>query len=139
VMLCRSKLILRKQKNGKENQVITLNSTAQTVLNKALLNPSEFVFYSPYTDDGSLGDFKKGWIAVREKANLLHKDFHTLRHTAITRVAKKVHNIFELQDYSRHNSVISLERYRHHFENKRAIAEYASFPLNYDATIDATV
>ena len=35
------------KKNGTENQIIPLNSTAQTVVKKALLNPSESVFYSP--------------------------------------------------------------------------------------------
>ena len=48
-------------------------------------------------------------------------------------------NIFELQDYSRHKSSSSLDTYRHLFSNSEVIAEYASFPLNYDATIDATL
>ena len=138
ILSCKTKVILRKQKNGTENQIIPLNTTAQIVLKKALLNPSKFVFYSPLTKDGGLGDFKKTWVTVRKEANLLHKDFHTLRHTAITNVAKKVRNDFELQDFSRHNSIASLERYRHHFDNKQEIAEFGAFTLNYGATIGAT-
>ena len=116
----------------------TLSPRTQIPHVRALLNHSDYVFSSPHTDNGSLGDFKKAWKTVRKNAGLSDRDFHTLRHTAITRVAKKVRNTWELQDYSRHKSVASLERYRHHFDNKQAIAEYASFPLNNDVTIDVT-
>jgi len=132
------RLILRTQKNGTKNQVITLNSTARTILKEAFLNPSEYVFYSPQTEDGCLGDFKRAWMNVRKEANLTNKDFHTLRHTAITRVASKVKNVFELQDYSRHKNLTSLEAYRHLFSNSEEIAEYGAFPLKTGATTGAT-
>ena len=106
--------------------------------NQHPLNPSEYVFYSPLTEDGCLGDFKKSWTKIRDAANLLDKDFHTLRHTAITRVASKVKNVFELQDFSRHKSISSLERYRHLFSNSEEIAEYGAFELQTGATTGAT-
>jgi len=137
-MPCKTKIVLRKQKNGTENQIILLNKTARTLIKRGLLNHSEYVFSSPYNKDGCLGDFKKAWISVRKIANLIDRDFHTLRHTAITRVAKKVANEFELKDYSRHKSIQSLERYIHLFSNSDEIAEYGAFPLDSDATIDAT-
>jgi len=133
-----TRVILKSQKNGTKNQIVVLNSTARLVLKEALLNPSDYVFYSPHTDNGCLGDFKNSWIAVRKDADLLHKDFHTLRHTAITRVAKKVANEFELKDYSRHKSIQSLERYIHLFSNSDEIAEYGAFELQTGATTGAT-
>ena len=113
-----------------------INKTAQTVMLKSLLNPSKYVFHCPRSKNGGLGDFKKAFTTVRKKAGLLHKDFHTLRHTAITEVAKQVKNVFELKQFSRHKSISQLDRYAHNFEDE--IVELASFELNTGATTGAT-
>ena len=53
-------------------------------------------------------------------------------------MAKKVHNEFELKDYSRHKSIQCLERYRHLFSNSDEIAEDGAFELQTGATTGAT-
>ena len=136
VLPCRTKVRLGKEKNGVKNRTVSLNKTAQTVLLEALLNPSEYVFHCPRSKNGGLGDYKKAFTTVRKKAGLLHKDFHTLRHTAITEVAKQAKNVFELKQFSRHKSISQLDRYVHNFEDE--IVELASFELNTGATTGAT-
>ena len=45
-----------------------INKTAQTVMLKSLLNPSEYVFHCPRSKNSGLGDFKKAFTTVRKKS-----------------------------------------------------------------------
>jgi len=139
---CKTKINLREQKNGNEDEVIPLNSQARIILMEALLNPSEYVFFSPRSKDGSIGDISTAFTTVRKAADLhtrkVFKDFHSLRHTSTTEVAKGVKNMFELQQFTRHESLIALKPYLHLFDNRREIAELANFKIKTGATTGAT-
>ena len=52
------------------------------------------------------------FLRVTRKAGLTDVHFHDLRHTAITRLAKKF-NILELATISGHKSLKMLQRYTH--------------------------
>ena len=139
---CKTKINLREQKNGDEDEVIVLNTQARTILMKALLNPSEYVFFSPRSKDGSIGDISTAFTTVRKAADLhtrkVFKDFHSLRHTSTTKVAEGVKNIIELKQFTRHKSFFALDRYLHLFDNRQEIAELASFEIKTGATTGAT-
>ena len=142
VATCKTKIILEEQKNGDKDETIVLNKQAQTILMEALLNPSEYVFFSPRSKDGSIGDISTAFTTVRKAAGLhtrkVFKDFHSLRHTSTTEVAKGVKNVIELQQFTRHESLTALKRYLHLFDNRREIAELANFKIQTGATTGAT-
>ena len=73
-------------------------------------------------------NFRKLWEQIRSMANLSGIDIHSLRHTAITNVAKNCRNREELKSFSRHKSELGLKPYLHLIEekDKRQIAELSS-------------
>ena len=124
---------LKNQKNGTLNQRIPLNVYAQKLVKKNINNPTEFVF-AGRGREGGLADFKKAWTTVRKIAGV-NKDIHTIRHTAITKVAEKVDNVFKLQQFSRHEDTRSLETYVHIMDKeRRRITEHAGFGITFGIT-----
>ena len=122
---------LKNQKNGTLNQTIPLNAYAQKLVRRNINNPTQFVF-AGRGREGGLADFKKAWTTVRKIAEV-NKDIHTIRHTAITKVAEKVDNVFKLQQFSRHKDTRSLETYVHIMDKeRRRITEHASFGITYN-------
>ena len=140
---CKTKINLREQKNGDEDEAIVLNSQARIILMEALLNPSEYVFYSSRSKTGNIGDITTAFTTVRKAAGLhtrkVFKDFHSLKHTSTTKVATGVKNVIELQQFTRHKSLIALKRYLHLFDNRREIAELSNFKVKTGATTGATI
>ena len=101
-----------------------------------------FIFFSPRSKDGSIGNIFKAFTTVRKAAGLhtrkVFKDFHSLRHTSTTEVAKGVKNVIELQQFTRHESLTALKRYLHLFDNRREIAELANFKIHTGVTTGVT-
>jgi integrase len=53
------------------------------------------------------------FLEATKRANLKNVHFHDLRHIAITRISKKITNVFELAMISGHRSLSMLQRYTH--------------------------
>ena len=70
------------------------------------------------TDDERVFPLNKGTVSIMfleatKRANLENVHFHDLRHMAITRISKKITNVFELAMISGHKSLSMLQRYTH--------------------------
>ena len=79
-----------------------------------------------------------------KEAGLLHKDVHTLRHTASTTVGKRTEGSKEwrmksIKSFTRHKSNRAIQRYLHLNENdKKDTAELASFDATFGVTFGVT-
>lgn len=77
------------QKNDETNEEINLNLMSQSIIARNInrLN-SEYVFQSPHSLKGGLGDYKKAFGHIKKEAKL-ETGIHSLRHTFCTNVARK--------------------------------------------------
>tara|TARA_B100002003_G_scaffold228386_1_gene236704 strand:- start:137 stop:1297 length:1161 start_codon:yes stop_codon:yes gene_type:complete len=131
------------------NQEVYLNRQAQKIVKKNLTEPwndveTEYLFAGKSRLTGGLGDFKTAWTKIRKKAGLLHKDVHTLRHTASTTVGKRTEGSKEwrtkkIKGFTRHKSNRAIQRYLHLNENdKKDTAELATFDATFGVTFGVT-
>ena len=127
------------------NDAVILNDIAQEIVRRNLTDPwsnveTEYLFAGKSRIDGSLGDFKTAWTSVRKTAKLLHKDIHTIRHTASTNVGKRTEGSKEwrtksIKSFTRHKSDRAIQRYLHLTESdKKDTAELASFGVTFGVT-----
>jgi len=109
-------ILLPNQKNGEFNQEFIINDVAKDIILKQLKGHNrEYVF--------DFTNFRKRFEKVFAEGEL-DTDIHSLRHTAITKVAIACANLVELQTFSRHKSLSAMQRYIHLVdrENLRRIA-----------------
>jgi integrase len=106
INLDRRTATLHMTKNG-ESRVVPLSTTAIQTLTSMPRSICGAIF--PITSCALAANFDK---AV-ERAKLPNLHFHDLRHTAITHMANKLHNLIELSAVSGHKSLAMLKRYYH--------------------------
>ena len=124
------------------NQEVILNNEAKKIVRRNLTAnvETEYLFAGKSILNGGLGDFKKAWTAVRKTANLLHKDIHTIRHTASTNVGKRTKGSKDwrtksIKSFTRHKSSRAIQSYLHLTEDdKKETAELASFGVTFGVT-----
>lgn len=114
---------LRAQKNGTINQQIKLNSVAWQIVLRNLLKSNQEYLFSGRGRNGSLGDFKKAWTTVRRIAGISDIDIHSIRHTAIMKVASapECNSEYKLRQFSRHKSSGGLEAYLHELNKEKLL------------------
>ena len=115
------------QKNGTYNEKIPLNAKAQEIVARNIAkSKSDYLFSSPNSIRGNLGEFKKAWAIVKKEANV-ETDIHSLRHTAITNVSRKVDSPYRLKQFSRHKTESGLKPYLHLMDkDRREIVELSN-------------
>jgi integrase len=97
---------LDKQKNGEFNEVYFISSQAKKIAIKHSTRKSEDEHLFNITN------FRGKWEKIRDVARI-ETDIHSLRHTAITEVAKKIDSPYKLKQFSRHKTDAALKRYIH--------------------------
>jgi len=93
-------------KNG-YSRYVPLSNRAIEILKALSTKDNERVF--PFNK----GTVSSMFLEAIKRANLEDVHFHDLRHMAITRISKKITNVFELAMISGHRSLSMLQRYTH--------------------------
>jgi len=106
-------LLEGKQKNGDFNQEFIINDEAKEIIEEQLRSHNQEQVFS-------FTNFRRRSEKMFAEADM-NSDIHSLRHTAITNVAKCCTNLFELKTFSRHKSISQLERYSHLVEEEHLI------------------
>ena len=105
------------QKNGETNEEINLSLMSQKIIARNMnLSSSEYVFQSPHSLRGGLGEFRKAFDIVKKEANL-ETSIHCLRHTFCTNVARKCKSSFRLRQLTRHKTESGIKPYLHLMPN----------------------
>ena len=74
------------QKNDETNEEINLNLMSQSIIARNInRSNSEYVFQSPHSLKGGLGNYKKAFGHIKKEAKL-ETGIHSLRHTFCTNV-----------------------------------------------------
>lgn len=105
----KSTAILKDTKNG-ENRVIPLSPVAIGVLKEQIKTMSASGSVFPVK---SVSQFMHYWKKCRKVANLNDLPFHTTRHEGISRLFERGYSIADVQRFSGHKDLKSLQGYIH--------------------------
>lgn len=119
------------QKNGKKSYIPISSTLKKEFLKLYQDKISEYVFVNPQTNR-PYRDIHKRYNTVLEKAKIKDFTFHSLRHTACTRLIEAGVSLDVVKEIMRHSDIsITLEVYNHinqtrKFEAIKALENYSS-------------
>lgn len=105
----KSTALLKDTKNG-EDRIIPLSPIAMSILKEQMKAPSPSGLMFPIK---SVSQFMHYWKKCRQMANLNDVPFHTTRHEGISRLFERGYFITDVQRFSGHKDLKSLQGYIH--------------------------
>lgn len=105
-------IVLEDTKNGTRRNV-PLSTEARAILDEWLesheIAQDELLF--PVTEAQITNAWRDAWDRAEVRYGVPHVTFHDLRHVALTKLSKKLHNVLELSAVSGHKDLNMLRRY----------------------------